>query len=348
MQVVSEIQAIKIRQIGCGEGRNSEVFIAEDPQLCGEIVLKEIPVSKFPDPKEYFKEAQQLYKNKYKYIVPIMYACKDSNYIRIAIPYFSKGSIQSIIKHNPLPISKIIEYAHQFLTGLHHIHSNGFIHFDIKPTNILIHDDGHAMLSDFGQMRPTDSFGVAETPPMYPWHFPPEALVYDRATKQLDIYQAGLTLYRMCNGEDFFVSQKPATIDELRFKISRGRFPDRDKFLPHIPRRLRGIIKRALKVDPADRYQTALEFIDELGQIQSNLEWNCNIGINKIIWTKCNIDREYCIEIVMENNVNYLVKGYTKRISDGMIRRKNDWCGGPFTTFKQAENAVAKIFKEME
>lgn len=162
MQVVSEILSKKIKQIGIGQGRNSKVYLAYDPQLDGEIVIKEIPLNKFNDPAKYFTEAQNLYKNKHPNVMPVMYACKDNDYIRIAMPYFKNGSVQDYLNKAPLTTKQLIYWSFQFLFGLHYIHSNGYIHYDIKPTNLLIHDDGSVMLSDFGQAKPTNILGVAE------------------------------------------------------------------------------------------------------------------------------------------------------------------------------------------
>lgn len=347
MQVVSEIHATKIEQIGSGQGMNSTVYLAHDPQLDGYIAVKEIPLDKFNDASEYFTEAQSLYKNKHPNIVPVMYACKDANHVRIVMPYFQNGSVQDYLNRGPLTVKQIIYWSYQFLLGLHHIHSNGYIHYDIKPTNLLIHDNGSVMLSDFGQARSINILGVAEVPPLYPYHFPPEAFQYSHTTKQADIYQVGMTLYRMCNGDIFFKQQKPMTPEEIRDKTLNGTYPNRNKFLPHVPRHLKRIIKKALQVVPDDRYQTAMDIINELGQVDKLLDWQYYDTDNAAKWVSRNECHEYIISIE-ENNNNWHVQGKTIRLSDGLKRTKTAWCDGPFPTHKQAMNSVSRMFSKME
>ncbi|MCL5290575.1 MAG: serine/threonine protein kinase [Firmicutes bacterium] len=350
MQVVSTIVVDKIRQIGVGQGRNSEVFLANDPQLNGMIALKEIPLKDFDNPGEYFREAQNLYTNKHPYIVPVMYACQDADKIRIVMPHYKNGSVQDILNRGSLTVRQIIKWSHEFLLGLHHVHSNGdgYVHYDIKPSNLLIQDDGSVMLADFGQMRPTDNLGVAQNPPLYPWHFPPEAFRYTGATKQADIYQVGLTLYRMCNGNNFFDAQKPRDMHELRQKVLDGTFPNRNKFLPHIPRRLKTIIKNALHIDPSMRYQTTMDLIEDLGQIDLTLYDWIYVELNNVTrWFTKHGNHEYVIEI-LNYGKEYYVEGKTIRLPDRLERKRSPWCSGPYSTYNKAINAVLRVFRELE
>jgi len=348
MKITSTIEATKLRQIGAGQGMNSEVFLCHDPQLDGEIVIKEVPVSHFSMPDEFFSEAQRLYANKHPRVVPLHYACRDADKIRIAMPFFANGSLQDKINQGPLSIRQVIWWAQQFLSGLHYIHSNGFIHFDIKPSNILIHDDASVMISDFGQARPTNHLGVGEIPPMYPGHLTPEFFQFSMATKQSDIYQVGLTLYRMCNGDDLFKSQMPATGQELRDQILNGTFPNRNKFLPHVPNRLRRVIRKALKVNPAERQQTAMELMNELGQVNSLLDWEYSKHGENCYWQRKGENHEYHIQMIKNASNQWFIEGFTIRLDNKQKRAKTDWCAGPFNTFLQAERVVSQMFRQME
>lgn len=352
MQITSTLNADILRPIGSNQGRNSEVFLAFDPQLNGEIALKEIPIQNFTHFDEYFLEAQRYYANKHPRVVPVLYACKDSQKIRISMPYFRNGSMQDYIDKVPLTTRKVIEWSQQFLSGLHHVHSNGYIHFDLKPTNILIADDGSAMITDFGQSREMNHLGVAQNPPLYMWHLAPETLQTTSSTIHTDIYQSGLTLYRMCNGDPFFQSQRSNITHSLilRESVINGIFPNRNKFLPHVPNRLKRIIRKALSKDPANRYQTALELANALGQVSELLDWQYEKKQNGARWHYKNIEHMY--EIVLLYNQpdkRWYVEGTTtKNTPSSSPRRRNAWCGGPFRTELQAERFVARIFKEME
>lgn len=351
MQITSTINATILQRIGNNQGRNSEVFLAHDPQLNGEIAIKEIPTSSFSDVNQYFEEAQRYYANKHPRVVPVLYACQDANKVRISMPYFSNGSMQDYISNGPLTTRKVIEWSQQFLSGLHHVHSNGYIHFDVKPTNILVADDSSAMLTDFGQTRQMNHLGVAQNPPLYVWHFAPETLQYSSSTVHTDIYQSGLTLYRMCNGDPFFHRQRSLINNRfvLMDAVLNGRFPNRNAFLPHVPSKMKRIIRRALLLDPSRRYQSALELAMDLGQVSKLLDWHYEEHPDKLIWQYKSVEHMYAIVLLYRpTDNNWYVEGTTKRLPNSQPRRKNQWCGGPFKTKLQGERFVASLFREME
>ena len=82
------------------------------------------------------------------------------------------------------------------------------------------------------------------------------------------VYQAGLTLYRLFNGDPFYKRQLSTLRLPLRDSICAGRFPNRDKFLPHVPAGIRRVVRTALKVAPQNRFDSAIEFQDSLGRVK--------------------------------------------------------------------------------
>ncbi len=159
------------------------------------------------------------------------------------------------------------------LAGLAAIHVSGAVHFDVKPSNILFSDTGKAMVADFGQARSIGPTGVVKLPPMYPITLPPEFFLTGIGTVHSDIYHAGVTLYRAVNGEPMFEAQKNKLTD-MKHSTVNGKFPNRDKFMPHVPMRLRTIIRKAMSVDPKDRYQSATEFARSLGAVDLEHDWS--------------------------------------------------------------------------
>jgi eukaryotic-like serine/threonine-protein kinase len=347
MQVVSQVTAVKLHEIGSGQGQNSKVFLADDPQLGGQIALKEVPLSRLTG--NFFEEAQHLYRSRHPRVVPIMYASQDTHNAYIAMPYFPQGSLQGWLDSNGVPtVRQIIKWSQELLQGLHHIHSLGLVHFDIKPTNIFIANDGSAMVADFGQAKPVDAFGVAVQNRIYDRHWPPEVLLQGGATKQADIYQVGLTLYRLCNGNDLFYGQLPADRVTLARQIVAGLFPNRQQFLPHIPKRLRRVIVKALQVDPADRYQTALEMMDALGQIDTLLDWRHGATATGEQWVRDTLTHKYSIELVHTSSGSFQVTGHVVNLQTQRGQKRSVWCGGPFRTYVQAQRYLEKMFRREE
>ena len=196
-----------LRQEISREGANSTVHLAHDAQLDAEIVIKKIPKSSLHSVDEFFNESRILYLSSHPNVVPVHYACQDADNIFIAMPYYSKGSLNSVLESRHLTVREIVVIGCQIATGLHNIHSKKLIHFDVKPDNVLLSDRGEALLSDFGLAKFMNLAGTAEQDRSYFKMLPPEVYSTSNFTHAFDIYQFGLTLYQMCNGNSVFRSQ---------------------------------------------------------------------------------------------------------------------------------------------
>lgn len=278
MQVLAQLRYKKIKQIGAGQGMNSEVFLAKDQQLGGKIAIKEIPKSllRKGGVKEIFNEAQMMFAAQHpRHVVPILYACDipNADTICLAMPFYKNGSLLDRIAKHPLPLKEVVRVGLAMLSGLGTIHAKQLLHFDVKPSNILFNDLDDPLVSDFGQARAALIAGKTALPPLYPDGIPPEYYSSGIGDVRSDIYHAGLTLYRAVNGNPYFFAQKPAGERERRTRTLAGTFPRRDKFLPHVPKGLRTIIRTALSVDPAQRYRSAADMSNALAKLDVPLDW---------------------------------------------------------------------------
>lgn len=275
MQITTELSFTPGAPVSI-QGANSHVFFAHDPQLNAELVVKRVEKAKMRNAAEYFAEASLLYDAKHPNVVEVKYACQDAAHIYLAMPKYA-GSVQALLKQRFLTAREIVRIGLDFLTGLHHVHTKKLIHFDVKPTNILLDGAGRAALADFGLTRPADLHGLATPSMLYDKQFPPEALTTSTSlTIAADVFQAGFTLYRMCNGlaaVDAQLQALAAPPDAFVQAIKSGTFPTRDFFLPHIPKRLRRLIQQALSVNPDDRFSTVLEMKNELALVDELLDW---------------------------------------------------------------------------
>jgi len=227
-------------------------------------------------------------------VVPIHYACQDSDFIFLAMPYFPNGSLKRRLTDSYLTVREIISIATQILSGLHNIHSKGLIHFDVKPDNILFSNRGEALLSDFGLAKQIDFSGVAEQDRLYAKMIPPECFNNNAFNRQFDIYQFGLTLHRMCTSEEQFYNEfnlfyENDTFNRQRFRhaVLNEQFPNRGAYPEHIPQSLVTTVRKCMSSDLDIRYNSAVDIVNDLADIDGNLlDWNFSKDPDSKSWTK--------------------------------------------------------------
>jgi len=263
-----------------GSGGEGNVYKSFDPQLNRIIAHKAIPIASFSRIDEFFEEARKVFLSKHHNVVEIYYGCRTVDSICLAMPFFEKGSLKKLLDTRNITEKEVIRYSLQFLSGLNNIHSKRVFHFDLKPENVLISDSNVAVISDFGLARHVGRSGTVPTGGVTPNMMPPEYYVLGAQTERFDVYQAGLTMYRMCNSEKRFQEQEQRVTHgatdprrALKDAIEAGIFPDRDFFLPHVSLSLRKIIKRALELNPNDRYATVFDMLNDLCKIDKTHDW---------------------------------------------------------------------------
>ncbi|ASB03024.1 serine/threonine-protein kinase [Proteus mirabilis] len=262
------------------QGCFSEVYLAHDENLDHELVIKEITKKPNQDKDTYFSEARLLYKNAHPNIVQVQYAAEDNEKIYIAMPYYINGTISQKMSRGNFTPREIIRYAIQFIGGLYHIHTKKLIHFDIKPNNIMISNRNEAMLADFGLSKLININSTAIPDHNYYFHTPPEYFTISKSggfTYTFDIYQVGMTLYRMCIGAIEFENEisQFQYAEQLESAIKAGTFPSK-QYPSHIPKKLISIINKCLESNPNNRFQSSLDILNALSSIKDDdgaLDW---------------------------------------------------------------------------
>jgi serine/threonine protein kinase len=150
-------------------------------------------------------------------------------------------------------------YIRQACSALDYAHGQGIIHRDITPGNMIILKNGRLKLIDFGLACP---FGTEDT------HFggtlnymPPELIEGDLPDQRSDIYSLGITAYEIVTGKNPYPTDNAALSMKMRLT---NEIPDPVLQLPEIPEPLRRFIVTACRLDPAKRYQTARQAMEDL------------------------------------------------------------------------------------
>lgn len=316
------------QEIGA-EGRNSNVYVAHDPQLDAQLVIKRVDKQRM-DSASYFAESACIYASAHSNVVPIHYACQDAEFIYLAMPHYVNGSLKQLMDQRFLTVREIVVLATQFLSGLHHIHSQRLVHFDIKPDNILLSERGEALVADFGLAKSRGINGLAEQDMHYGKMAPPEAFRQAEYDHRYDIYQVGLTLFRMCVGDAEFYSQYEShetngefDRNSFRHAVLNGQFPDtaNEVFPEHIPAALIRVITKCLQ-DVDERYVSVIDIVNDLASIDGELlDWQFSQDQSGKHWVKQANDMIISLEL---DPVRASVA--KKGRESGQLRRINEYC----------------------
>jgi serine/threonine protein kinase len=210
MEVIASLRYEKREKLGGNDGQNSEVWRAFDHHLNAELAIKEIATARLGDTNRYFTEARAFHASAHPRVVPVRWAGQTAEQVCIAMPLMSGGSLADMIRERPLRPPQVISIGQDICEGVAQVHLANFIHLDIKPTNVLFDADRRARITDFGLALQQDHLGTADARDLapYPSFTPPEYITTRaRLTAAADVYQIGLTLYRVVNGEPFFAEQ---------------------------------------------------------------------------------------------------------------------------------------------
>ncbi len=188
----------------------------------------------------------------------------DTKFISMA--YVEGSDLNKIIRENPkMPFERIEHFAEQLADALAAAHSEGVIHRDLKPQNILVGTDDHLYVSDFGLAKSfeKDAVGMTRTGVFLgtPLYMSPEQVEGKPADQRSDLYSYGLILYEMATGAVPFSGESTFKVmyDRLKTKPKSPRLQN-----PEIPAWFDRIIMRCLEKDPNSRYQTADEIFTDL------------------------------------------------------------------------------------
>ncbi|MCP2321600.1 serine/threonine protein kinase [Hamadaea flava] len=186
----------------------------------------------------------------------------------IVMEFYDAGSLHDQLHaRGPLPIGTVLEAGAVVADALAFAHSQGVLHRDVKPQNILVLPTSY-VVADFGIARPIDAAPHTQSLDWFTvQHASPQVLEGRTPTVADDVWALGSTLFTLLDGEP------PHTGDDNTFLAYVRRVreePPRPLTRPDVPADLRAVIDRCLSPAAEDRYATALEIRDQLRRIASS------------------------------------------------------------------------------
>jgi serine/threonine protein kinase/Tfp pilus assembly protein PilF len=260
-----------------GEGGMGRVYKALDLELDRPVALKTIRTEKGRGPEVLKRFKQELIlarKITHKNVVRIYDLGEAEGGVKFFTMELVEGqSLRDLLREKKtIPPKEAISFMRQMLSGLAEAHSQGVVHRDLKPQNIMVDRDGLLRIMDFGIARTADTATLTGSGEMMgtPDYISPEQVKGETANVQSDLYSAGIILYELLTGDVPFKGDTAISKVVARLQVK----PTPPRTLnPQIPPYLERIILKLMEVDPDLRYKTAEEVLQDLEreQVDSSL-----------------------------------------------------------------------------
>jgi serine/threonine protein kinase len=169
-------------------------------------------------------------------------------------------------REKKLPLATALQLAEEIAEALDYAHAQGVIHRDVKPGNILVTEDGHAKIADFGIAKLNLAhFTLPGRVLGTPAYMAPEQLSGEGVDGRSDLFSLGVILYAMVTGHSPFHGDSATTVC---FKVANREPLPASALDLTLPPELDEVIGRAMAKDREQRYQRGAEFVEDLRQLQ--------------------------------------------------------------------------------
>jgi eukaryotic-like serine/threonine-protein kinase len=255
-----------------GGGGMGVVYKAEDTRLKRTVALKFLPpeLSRDPLTKERFiHEAQAASALQHNNVCTVHEIDEtEDGQIYIVMDLYEGESLQRKLEHGGLGIEEATDIALQIAQGLSAAHERGILHRDIKPANVLLTADGTVKIVDFGlaKLSGRSLLTRSGTTLGTTAYMSPEATRGEDAGALGDIWSLGVVYYQMLTGRlPFGYEHEQAVIYNIQ------------NTEPHslggsVPPACETILRKAMKKNPAERYQTVKEMLSDLGAVREGMK----------------------------------------------------------------------------
>jgi tetratricopeptide (TPR) repeat protein/TolB-like protein len=244
-----------------GRGGMGTVYLAHDRKHGRPVAIKVLP----PDlaaalgPEQFLREIGIAARLSHPHILPLHDSGQAGGILFYVMPFIEGESLRQRLERPPaLPVEQALAIAREVADALAYAHSQGVIHRDVKPGNILLHQ-GHALLGDFGVARMQGDGPITDSgmPIGTAAYASPEQAAGSRLVDQRsDVYGLGCVLYEMLAGPE-------ANVQDLLQRRFAEPLPRLGRLRPGVPQWVEGCVDQALAPHP-DQRCTVAELRDRL------------------------------------------------------------------------------------
>jgi len=247
-----------------GSGGFGSVYLAKDTWLDIKVAIK-VPHKQSAELYKLLKEPRLQAALNHPNIVRMIAAEKENKIFFMVMEYVKGKTLEKILeKEKVLDCDKAIDLIRQIAQGVDHAHKNKIIHRDLRPSNIMVSEDGTAKITDFGTSAWLTNVPYASTRIGSPPYMAPEQFL-GKASYQSDVYSIGCIFYEMIVGRPPIFDPDPFKILE---KAQQGRITPPRLRNSKIPREIDEIIMKCLASKIEERYQRTAEVIRVLSSLK--------------------------------------------------------------------------------
>jgi serine/threonine protein kinase len=254
-----------------GRGGMAIVYRAYQARLERWVAIKVLRAGLLADKEalvRFRREAKAVAALRHPNILTVYDYGEDEGRAYIVMEYVAGGTLKSHQNRQPWAWPQAVSLLIPVGQALAYAHTQGIVHRDVKPANILLPRDDWPLLSDFGLAKLLETQqhltrpGVGLGTPLYT---APEQMMSARVDHRADIYALGLILYEMVTGRLPFDSD--SLVQMMVGRLNRPPLPPR-QVNPAVPPQLEEILLKALARHPADRFGDMGELVDALNELR--------------------------------------------------------------------------------
>lgn len=247
-----------------GSGGMADVWLAEDNHLQRQVALKVLHRRYLQDREfvaRFQREAEHAAGLQHPNIVSVFDRGQSDDVNYIAMQYVQGPTLKELIDRGLAP-DQAVALVRQVLEGARFAHRNGIVHRDLKPQNVIVDEEGKAVVTDFGIARAgvseiTQTGSVMGTP----HYLSPEQAQGFEVTPVSDLYSIGVILYEALTRRVPFEGESAVAVAMKQV----SQVPQRPSSInPQVSPALDAVVMRALEKDPGQRFQSADAFIAAL------------------------------------------------------------------------------------
>ncbi len=308
-----------------GNGAFGEVFRGEDPAH-GEVAVKVLKRESFHNDAiwplykaGYLAEAKNLSKASHRNVVQVHHVVEapDGDSVVICMAFCPGGSLQAPFERGPMTLPAVRKVGTEVLMGLGAMHARGMVHRDIKPANILLNVKAEAQISDFGLVTDDLVLGYASQAG-YSDHIAYEVWNGKGTSAKSDVWALGMTLFRLLHGKAWY-EEAP----DPRLVVKHGGFADTLRWLPHVPKGWRRVIRKMLNDDDSARYQNAAQALKALANVPVAPVWEATVTADLVRWEQVKGARRLVVEWQRHSPRKHEWEAWSEPVSNGRNKRLN-------------------------